>query len=78
MSATATALLVEPANDLFLSMATVWEIAIKIGLKKLTLTQSFVPFMTRAVVMTWRVDPATTGSLTSPSSDGTAQIARYP
>lgn len=32
MSATATALLVDPANELFLSMATVWEIAIKVGL----------------------------------------------
>ncbi len=33
MSAQATALLVDPANELFLSMATVWEIAIKVGLK---------------------------------------------
>ncbi len=31
MSATATALLVEPTNDLFLSMVSVWEIAIKVG-----------------------------------------------
>jgi PIN domain nuclease of toxin-antitoxin system len=37
MSATATALLVDPANDLLLSMASVWEIAIKVGVKKLTL-----------------------------------------
>ena len=29
MSSTATALLVNPANKLFLSMATVWEIAIE-------------------------------------------------
>jgi hypothetical protein len=36
MSATATALLVDPTNDLILSMASVWEIAIKVGLKKLT------------------------------------------
>lgn len=40
MSATATALLVDPANELFLSMATVWEIAIKVGLKKLNLSNS--------------------------------------
>lgn len=33
MSATATALLVNPTNDLFLSMASVWENAIKVGLK---------------------------------------------
>lgn len=49
MSATATALLVDPANDLFLSMATVWEIAIKVGLKKLALSSPFVAFMTRAI-----------------------------
>jgi PIN domain nuclease of toxin-antitoxin system len=49
MSATATALLVDPANELFLSMATVWEIAIKVGLKKLSLSKSFVAFMTRAI-----------------------------
>jgi PIN domain nuclease of toxin-antitoxin system len=38
LSATVTALLVDPANELFLSMATVWEMAIKVGLKKLTLS----------------------------------------
>ena len=46
---TATALLTDPANDLFLSMATVWEIAIKVGLKKLALSAPFVTFMTRAI-----------------------------
>jgi len=50
MSATGSALLVDPANELFLSMASVWEIAIKLGLKKLTLSSSYVPFMTRAIV----------------------------
>ena len=49
VSATATALLIDPANDLFLSMATVWEIAIKMGLKKLTLSAPFTAFMTRAI-----------------------------
>jgi PIN domain nuclease of toxin-antitoxin system len=49
MSATATALLVDPTNDLFLSMASVWEIAIKVGLKKLTLSAPFATFMTRAI-----------------------------
>ena len=38
MSSTATALLIDPANELFLSMATVWEIAIKMGLRKLSLS----------------------------------------
>ena len=49
MSATATALLIDPANELFLSMATVWEIAIKVGLKKLVLSSPYVSFMTRAI-----------------------------
>ncbi len=49
MSATATALLIDPANELFLSMATVWEIAIKVGLRKLTLSASYILFMTRAI-----------------------------
>ncbi|MSR58062.1 MAG: type II toxin-antitoxin system VapC family toxin [Planctomycetaceae bacterium] len=49
MSMTATALLVDPTNELFLSMASVWEIAIKVGLKKLSLSSSYVPFMTTAI-----------------------------
>jgi PIN domain nuclease of toxin-antitoxin system len=49
MSATATALLVDPANELFLSIATAWEIAIKVGLRKLTLSSSYAHFMTKSV-----------------------------
>jgi PIN domain nuclease of toxin-antitoxin system len=49
MSLTATALLIDPANELFLSMASVWEIAIKVGLKKLALSNSYLSFMTRAI-----------------------------
>jgi PIN domain nuclease of toxin-antitoxin system len=49
MSANATALVIEPANELFLSMASVWEIAIKLGMKKLTISTSFATFMTRAI-----------------------------
>lgn len=49
MSATATALLIDPANALFLSMATAWEIAIKVGLKKLMLSVPYAAFMTRAI-----------------------------
>lgn len=44
MSAAATALLVDPANELFLSMASVWEIAIKLGMKKLTISAPYVTF----------------------------------
>jgi PIN domain nuclease of toxin-antitoxin system len=49
MSASATALLTNPGNELFISTATVWEIAIKTGLKKLTLSASYLTFMTRAI-----------------------------
>jgi PIN domain nuclease of toxin-antitoxin system len=49
MTAQATALLIDPANDLFLSMAAVWEIAIKVGLKKLALSAPFTTFLTRAI-----------------------------
>ena len=49
MSAAATALLIDPANELFLSMASVWELAIKMGLKKLTVSAPYVAFMTRAI-----------------------------
>jgi PIN domain nuclease of toxin-antitoxin system len=49
MSATATALLIDPANELFLSMASLWEIAIKVGLKKLALSNPFLAFMSRAI-----------------------------
>lgn len=49
VSATATALLIDPGNELFLSMASVWEIAIKSGLKKLTLSAPFLAFLTQAI-----------------------------
>ena len=49
MSTAAAALLIDPANELFLSMATVWEIAIKAGLKKLVLSAPYLAFMTRAI-----------------------------
>ena len=49
MSSKATALLIDPSNDLFLSMASVWEIALKVGLRKLTLSSPFNTFLTRAI-----------------------------
>jgi PIN domain nuclease of toxin-antitoxin system len=48
LSATAAALIADPANELFLSMASVWEMAIKSGLKKLTLSVPYATFITRA------------------------------
>ncbi len=49
MSPAATALLIDPASELFLSMATLWEIAIKVGLKKLVLSSPYASFLTRAI-----------------------------
>lgn len=49
MSATATASIMDPANELFLSLASVWEIAIKVGIKKLTLSSAYATFMNRAL-----------------------------
>lgn len=41
LSSPATATLQDPANELLVSAATIWEIAIKVGLGKLTLSQSY-------------------------------------
>lgn len=49
VSAAATALLVDPANELFLSVVSAWEIAIKVGLHKLGLSRSYLQFMTEAI-----------------------------
>jgi PIN domain nuclease of toxin-antitoxin system len=49
LSSMATTLLGDPANELFLSMASLWELAIKVGIKKLTLSASFDDFMKRAI-----------------------------
>jgi PIN domain nuclease of toxin-antitoxin system len=47
-TASATAIQ-DPANELLLSAATVWEIAIKIGLKKLSLSLPFRQWMNQAI-----------------------------
>ena len=49
LSATASALLADPANRLHMSMASVWEIGIKVGLKKLGLSVPFATFLDTAV-----------------------------
>jgi PIN domain nuclease of toxin-antitoxin system len=49
LSPAAHAAITEPANDLLLSAATIWEIAIKVGLKKLTLSLPYSHWMTKAV-----------------------------
>lgn len=49
MSSESTAMLADPANELLLSMASIWEIAIKVGMKKLTISAPYDTFMTRAI-----------------------------
>ncbi len=49
LSATAVAALQDPGNDLVLSTGSVWEIAIKVGLKKLALSQPYRPWIEKAV-----------------------------
>jgi len=41
LSARARTLIEDPANDKFLSMASIWEMAIKISLGKLSIAQPF-------------------------------------
>ena len=52
LSATARALMVDPANELFISAASVWELAIKVSGGKLTLTDPFEKFVTEAIALT--------------------------
>jgi PIN domain nuclease of toxin-antitoxin system len=49
LSGAATTALQDPANDLLLSAATVWEMAIKIGLGKLTLSLPYRNWMEKAI-----------------------------
>jgi PIN domain nuclease of toxin-antitoxin system len=49
LTAKAASAVQEPANDLLVSAATVWELAIKIGLKKLSLSLPFHAWMTRVM-----------------------------
>lgn len=49
LSATALAAMRDPANDLLLSAATVWELAIKVGQGKLTLSMPYRAWMDTAI-----------------------------
>ena len=49
ISSAATALLIDPANELFLSMASLWELAIKVGLGKLVLSTTYSSFIAQAI-----------------------------
>jgi PIN domain nuclease of toxin-antitoxin system len=50
LGAAAKAELQNPANELFLSAATIWEIAIKVGIGKLSLSLPYATWMNRAMV----------------------------
>jgi PIN domain nuclease of toxin-antitoxin system len=49
LSSAAIAAIQDPANDRWLSAAAIWEIAIKVGLRKLSLSQPFLPWMNQAI-----------------------------
>jgi PIN domain nuclease of toxin-antitoxin system len=49
LSAAAHAAITDPKKELLLSAATVWEIAIKVGLKKLTLSLPYRQWMQQAI-----------------------------
>ena len=50
LSAAALAVLQDPSNELLLGAGTMWELAIKCGLGKLVLSQSFRMWMTKAIL----------------------------
>ena len=45
----AVAAMQDPANELLLSAGTIWELAIKVGLKKLSLLLPFRQWVTKAI-----------------------------
>lgn len=49
LSATARALIVDPTNDVFVSPASYWEVAIKVSLGKYPLTVPFEQFFTEGI-----------------------------
>jgi PIN domain nuclease of toxin-antitoxin system len=49
LSPAATTALQDPGNDLLLSAATVWELAIKVGQGELTLSLPYLQWMNRAM-----------------------------
>lgn len=49
LSPVASAALSDPLNELYLSLATVWEIAIKVSRKRLPLSKPFRPWMETAI-----------------------------
>jgi PIN domain nuclease of toxin-antitoxin system len=50
LSPTATVLLQDPANELLVSAATIWEIAIKVGIGKIALSRPYRAWMNQAFI----------------------------
>lgn len=50
LSSLAAATILDPANERFVSIATAWEIAIKVSIKKLTLSMPFRPWIEKALL----------------------------
>jgi hypothetical protein len=53
LSGAAAALIADPANRLYLSMASIWEIGIKSGLDKLGLSVPYATFLDTAINDVW-------------------------
>jgi len=49
LSASAHAAITNPANELLLSAGTIWEVSIKVGLNKLSLSMPFRQWMNKAI-----------------------------
>ena len=49
LSPTARAAMMDPSNDRLFGAGTIWEIAIKVGLKKLNLSQPYRQWMEQAI-----------------------------
>jgi PIN domain nuclease of toxin-antitoxin system len=49
LTPTAHAAITDPANDLLLSAATIWEIAIKVGLRKLSISLPYHQWIDKAI-----------------------------
>jgi PIN domain nuclease of toxin-antitoxin system len=51
LSPAARTAMIDPANELLLSAATIWEVAIKVGIGKLKLSGPYETFMSQAVAL---------------------------
>jgi PIN domain nuclease of toxin-antitoxin system len=49
LSPIASTLLQDPSNQLNISVATIWEIAIKVGVQKISLSQGYRPWIEKAI-----------------------------